>query len=470
MISFPLKLVEPTTIRLRRVFVVVVALCALAVAIYRASAWLQTWNIAMVGAAIAAAAALTALAIWIAVHGSARVVKRVVLEMVFFGCAVLAAEAVLFASSPETWSDDPLAQRVAARERAARARGIEFDGRLRADVVRDLEARGLDGVPGLAQGMAFDPTLAAAIGERGLVPLSNLSNAYVVECNEGLGYFEFRSDEHGFNNPPGLTSGPVAIAVVGESLALGHCVPPGKSAVDLIRQQYPRTANFAVAGSRVLSHLGTFREYVEPLQPSTVLWFVNLNFADPKEEADQPVLRRYLEDPSFSQDLLHRQDEVDAIVRDIVAPAILKGDDSLRHELEKPAPLERLIKLREVRSLLDFAPARRQSNSPIDLARFESAIQLAARTARSWGGRLIVVVLPNYGLTMGQRIAGARYDAVMNVLNGSALQVVDGAALFAAQPDVRSLYTLRIDNHPSEKGHALLAEAILAAIRHREGN
>jgi hypothetical protein len=40
--------------------------------------------------------------------------------------------------------------------------------------------------------------------------------------------------------------------------------------------------------------------------------------------------------------------------------------------------------------------------------------------------------------------------------------------LFAAQPDVASLYTLRIENHPSEKGHALLADRVLEAIAGEE--
>jgi hypothetical protein len=466
MISFPLKLVEPTTIRLRRVFVVAVALGALAAAVYRAPDWLATWNTAVVAAAIAAAATLPVLAIWIALQGSARAVKRVVLEIFFFGCALLVAEAVLFARSPEKWSDNALVQNMTARERVLREQGLTFDSRLRSDVVRDLNARGLYAVPGIAQGMVFDRTLAAAIAERGLVPLSNVSNAYVVECNEGPGYFQFRSDEHGFNNPPGLTSGPVDIAVVGESLALGHCVPPGKSAVDLIRKQTPRTANFGIAGSRVLSHLGAFREYVEPLQPPAVLWFVNVNYADPREEADQPVLRRYLEDPTFSQDLIHRQDEVDSMVRDIVVPAIAKEDEKLRQELAQPVPLQRLVKLREVRSLIDLSPALRRPTPPPDLSRFDAAIRLAARTVDSWGGRLIVVILPNYGVALGGR--NARYDEVVDVLNAAPVEVVNGVALFAAQPDVRSLYTLRIDNHPSEKGHALLANAILTALRHEE--
>jgi hypothetical protein len=464
MSSFPLRLVEPTTIRLRRLFVIAAALGALGVAIYRVPEWLEIWSVQAVGIAIVAAVTLPVLAIWVAFRGSAGAVTRIALEVVFLACAVLAAEAVLLARSPERWSDNPVAQRIAARERALRAQGLRFDARLRSDVVRDLAAQGLDAVPGLAQSMAFNRTLAGAIAERGLVPLSNVSNANVVECNEGLGYFQFRSDEHGFNNPPGVTSGAVDVAVVGESLALGHCVLSGKSVVDLVRERHPRTANFSVAGARVLSQLATFREYVEPLQPSTVLWFVNVNFADPREEEDQPMLRKYLADPSFSQNLRERQDEVDSVVRDIVIPAILQSDQALGNELERPVPLSRLVKFREVRSLMDLGPALRRPGPPVRLPHFDRAIHLAARTVTSWGGRLIVVVLPTYALSMGQRASVARYDAVMAVLGASTLQVVDGPALFAADEDVRGLFTLRIENHPNERGHALLANEILAAI------
>ena len=61
MISFPLKLVEPTAIRLRRLFIVAVAIGALAAAVYRAPDWIATWNTAVVAAAIAAAATLPVL-------------------------------------------------------------------------------------------------------------------------------------------------------------------------------------------------------------------------------------------------------------------------------------------------------------------------------------------------------------------------------------------------------------------------
>ena len=49
-------------------------------------------------------------------------------------------------------------------------------------------------------------------------------------------------------------------------------------------------------------------------------------------------------------------------------------------------------------------------------------------------------------------------------LQGAPVDVVDGPALFAEEPDFLELFTLGIDNHPNEHGHAMLAEAIIAAL------
>ena len=59
-------------------------------------------------------------------------------------------------------------------------------------------------MPGFPQPITGNSEMPSAVRERGLLPLSNVSSTNVVECNEGNGYFVFRSDEFGFNNPPGL--------------------------------------------------------------------------------------------------------------------------------------------------------------------------------------------------------------------------------------------------------------------------
>ena len=469
-ISFSLKGLGPPAIRLRRLFIAAAGVATLSVAIYRMPAWLEAWHTGAVVAAVAAAVVALALAIGVAVRGRTHAVKRVAKELLLFGCALLAAEALLVLRAPERWSDDPLVQRMVADERAAREQGIEYDARLPSEVVSDLQSTGLDAVPGFAGSMIADFAVQKAIRERDLLPLSNVANAVVVECNEGTGYLQFRSDQFGFNNPPGLASGPVDVAVIGESMALGHCVAPSANAVERVRAQFPLTANFGVAGSRVLSQLGVFREYVEPLQPDVVVWFMNVNFAVPRHESERPRLVRYLNDASYSQGLRQRQGDVDAFVREVLLPIQLQRDRALRDELESATtfPARRVLELDEVRRVVNGELAPQRSPGTPDVSDFARAVDRVAQTAAQWGGRVIVVILPSFELSARRPTSVARYDAVSAALRGLPVAVVDGPVLFAAEPDYTRLYTLRMYNHPNELGHALLGDAVVAAIKSGE--
>jgi hypothetical protein len=222
----------------------------------------------------------------------------------------------------------------------------------------------------------------------------------------------------------------------------------------------------------VLSQLGVFREYVEPLEPKTVVWFINVNFAEPRYEMNRPELKRYLDDASFSQGLRQRQRDVDSFVREVMVPLHRRRDHALRAELEEPSrfPFDRVITLKEIRGVVDSqSPIRRRTRAP-DLSVFERAVNRVAETAAGWGGDVIAVILPSYELSVGQPANVARYEAIVEVLRASPVTVVDGVALFAAQPDFSSLFMLRMDNHPNKRGHAIIGEAVIEAIESREGS
>jgi hypothetical protein len=465
--TFSLKDWGATTVKIPRLLVAAAGVATLCAAVYKAPHWLEDWNSVVVGGTLGGAAALLILAIGFAVRGSAYAVERVAIELVFLGTATLAAEVILVARAPENWPDEPLVQRLVERERAAVAAGIDYDPRVRSDVVSALRSRSIDAVPGFLTAIQSSPRVATVVRAGGVLPLSNVSNVLVVECNEGPGYLQFRSDEFGFNNPPGLSRGPIDVAVIGESTAVGHCVPPGSSTVDRLRAHFPRTANFGVAGARTLSQVAVFREYVEPLEPDVVVWFLNLGFAEAEHEEEVPLLLDYLDNPAFSQGLRERQTEVDAVLREVAFPLNERRDHEIAQQLEagNPFPFARVAKLRTVRDLIDFAPKTDRALEPLDLSNFKRAVALVADTARRWGGRVVVVILPSYELAEGRPADVARYEAVPHAIDQALVSVVDGPAVFAMHHDVESLFTLRISNHPNEQGHALLAEAIVDEIR-----
>ena len=74
------------------------------------------------------------------------------------------------------------------------------------------------------------------------------------------------------------------------------------------------------------------------------------------------------------------------------------------------------------------------------------------------------MVLPSYATVTQAPQSVARYEAILDAVDPSLVGLVDGVALFDGQPDKPGLFTLRIDNHPSERGHAVLADAVIAAF------
>jgi hypothetical protein len=160
---------------------------------------------------------------------------------------------------------------------------------------------------------------------------------------------------------------------------------------------------------------------------------------------------------------VNRQPEVDQAVRQLFVSWQEAQDDRIRKEVHEigARPLARTLTLPEVRRALDVTV---EWTRPRTLAYFERAMRLAQSTTARWGGALIVVMLPPYSVTTRPAWARAHYESVAEVSRALGLRVVDGDAAFRAHGDPMDLYQLGIDNHPNERGHAVLAQAILAQM------
>lgn len=437
-----------------------------AIAAYRAIYWFKVLHapvaLLLLVLGLGAGFAFAALAL----RAQFATAKRVFYELGLLGAVLCVAELLIINASPQIWTSNIAARKQLVLQAAARRLGAHFDTRSISEVVEDLRSEGIDALPGVGRSWARHPQMEAKLrGE--FYPLSHASGAHVVECNESGDYLIYETDEFGFNNPNSdLRTADVDVAVVGESHVLGHCVRVGRGFVDMMRAHTVRVANLGLANTHALSQLGTFREYVEPLQPPVVLWVVNPGLTVLKDEQSNPLLQRYLE-PSFSQNLLARQPEVDRIVRTLSPAMQAETDRRLRQEMER-AKRERFLrfyKLENVRSLFDLSAHRRQAEifQP-DTELFERALQLAQDAVAGWGGKLLVLILPEYGEAIGMPEESLRHDAVLQAARRLDLDVIDGAEAFLAHSDPESLYTFRMQNHPTEQGHALLAELVMTRL------
>lgn len=184
------------------------------------------------------------------------------------------------------------------------------------------------------------------IDGRQIIPLGGPAHARLVVCNEDDGWFSFDSDRYGFNNPDSIHERIAVerpIVIIGDSFVEGACTPDhfvGR----LQRSLTVPVVNLGKGGNGPLAELATLQEFGLPMRPRTVVWvyFAGNDLAQPwssprrpdlARELRSPLLRSYLKDGNFSQQLGTHIAVVDASLKAILDPLI-------RARRELPSPLD----------------------------------------------------------------------------------------------------------------------------------
>ncbi len=366
-------------------------------------------------------------------------------------------------------------------ETAAHIAGRAFDRAGVYEKIDELRKQGISAYPATPPREVYRLTQGGLIvNGKEVLPLSGISNALTVFCNESGQYSLYRSDEHGFNNPAGIWArGHVDIAVIGDSFAHGSCVAPDQNMVAGLRSRYPSTLNLGMAGNGPLLELATLREYLPALRPKVVLWlFYRNDLADLKTESTIPLLMRYLEQASI-QNLAAQQEAIEDRLKELVAsrertivrwPTQLSSAGLTRQAApswlqdlvlgEDLTSIGRFIRLRDIYGYLDTLTNRFHStgHSSQSLTLLLKILAKAQATAEGWGGKLYVVSVPSYvQIKYG---SDAPYQDALEVAASLNLPVIDLYPAFAAQPSPLKLFWYPY-SHYNEKGYRVASEAIL---------
>jgi lysophospholipase L1-like esterase len=344
------------------------------------------------------------------------------------------------------------------------------DARTKAQIVEDLRAQGFDASPYItvfhieARAESGDISSPIVVNGREVWPFASRSRAKLVVCREGAEYLVYDSDEHGFNNPPGMWhEQPLQIAAVGDSFTHGECVSREKSFMGLVRARYPATLNLGVSGTGPLSQLAIIREYLPLLRPKVVLWvfFAGNDINDMEHERGSPLLRRYLEN-GFTQGLSLLQPEIDNAFR-------LRADAALRQQLDLDAARENqrrvdIAKLHHVRLLLRLSRDRQPAPSEASFDRLRTIVKAAKETVHAWEGQLLLVYLPSWTLYRRELQRGDEEITRTRVI---AMAQAVGIPLIDVQTALQSASTTPLtlyQGHFNEAGNEVAANAILKGI------
>lgn len=364
-----------------------------------------------------------------------------------------------------------------AQQVAAARAGPAFDARTKLSVVRDLRKAGFDAYPIIrgrnllledAQGR-LQPLLS--VDGAPLLPLTAMPRTTVVSCNETGQWLVYETDRHGFNNPDTIWDAPSPeIAMIGDSFTHGSCVPRDQNMASILQKRFGPTLNLGVGGDGPLLELAALTEYAEPMRPRIVLWVFcegnDLN-EDLPFELKAPILRSYLHDPRFSQDLIHK----DAIISRTLRSYL---DRNLREAMDRvDSPMEnflRYVSLDRVRSAVGLGPILIGYNGGDlgqELAVFDQVLMSARDRLSGWGGKLYLVYLPDSDRYLSRFGAGTVrqmiYHGVQDAARRRDIPMIDVANAFARHAAPETLFAYP-GSHYNSMGYALAAQTIASAL------
>jgi GDSL-like Lipase/Acylhydrolase family len=363
------------------------------------------------------------------------------------------------------------------QQAAAERAGSAFDPRTKLSVVRDLRKVGIDAYPIIrgrnllsedAQGH-LKPLLS--VGGAPLLPLTATPRTTVVACNETGQWLVYETDRHGFNNPDAIWDGPAPeIAMIGDSFTHGSCVSREQNMASILQKHFGPTLNLGVGGDGPLLELAALTEYAEPMRPRIVLWVFcegnDLN-EDLPFELKAPILRSYLHDPHFRQDLILKDAIISTELRSYLDRNLSEAMDRVDDPLEN---FDRYVSLDRVRSAVGLGPILIGYNGGDlgqELAVFDQVLVSARDRVSGWGGKLYLVYLPDsdrylsrFGVgTVRQTI----YRGVQDTARRRDIPMIDVASAFALHAAPETLFAYP-GSHYNPAGYALAAQTIAAAL------
>ena len=280
------------------------------------------------------------------------------------------------------------------REKIAKQMNISYDNRSYAKVLEDLSTSGIKIFPNIFPN-EFRFSNGIKSEKSRIYPLGSISKFATVYDNEG-GYFPIiELDEHGFNNPKGLyNKDEVDIVLVGDSFTESKSVHAHQSISAVLSEKKLNSISLGKEGNGPLIQLATIKEFAEPLKAKVVLWVYYVNdLRDLNSELDSSILKKYLYEDDFSQNLINRQEEVDEILIEYIE--ILRKKELKRQRNLIESNFETLFKLGNIRSLFNLKPKfAAQPQKTLDI--FQEVLAKAKKNINLWGGKLYFVYLPSF--------------------------------------------------------------------------
>ena len=149
-----------------------------------------------------------------------------------------------------------------------------------------------------------------------IINLGGISNRLTLNCKELDYWSDYKSDRYGFNNPDFVwDNSQKTTFLIGDSFIHGACVKE-KYTIQAKLRKFKSDINVVGLGlskNSLISEIGLINEYTENFDVKNIFIFYSEgnDLIDLTAEYGNNILKKYLDEENFNQDLKNKQTEID---------------------------------------------------------------------------------------------------------------------------------------------------------------
>ena len=348
--------------------------------------------------------------------------------------------------------------------KTSKKKGIEFDYRQKIKVYKELKDSKYKNLK-----VAVSP-MKQINRKLDILPLSGVSNSVTLNCNENGYYTTFISDRYGFNNLDyEWDQKEIEYFLVGDSFVLGNCVNRPNDLTSILRKLSNKSVlNIGYSHNGPLLEYAGLREYYHPKMKNIIWVYYENDLDDLNSELNSNILKKYIQDMNFKQNLMNKQNEIDSIINKVISEEI-NQNISLSNQFEDNLifKIKKFIFLWNVREMVFHKKLFKSKNKEkfIPLDKFIEIIKLAKNLANINNSNFYFVYLPALD-RYKSKVDNTEYEFIKNSLLNLEINFIDiHEEVFKKLNNPLILFPFELPGHYTVEGYNKVGKAIFSKIK-----
>lgn len=314
-----------------------------------------------------------------------------------------------------------------------------------------------------------------------IFPLSGISNKETVLCNEN-GYFaKYSSDNFGFNNPS-VWQEKYDYLLLGDSNVEGFCVNEKDNLAGNFKKLLSKkdsVINLGRGANGPLKNYAILREYIHLLQVDNIFYFhtAGNDLNDLKLELENPILKNYLTNKNYLQNLSQLQKVIDKNLTTKTEEIIKKHYEFVKSQQNtkfiKHFKLHRVVRFKNG-ILRDFKkPNEKYTPKKLINGELKDILRSINDLSAKRNITFYFIYVPTYynksAKLKSEKIINVNdeyYLDILNMVSELNIPIIDlRKKLFEKDYDLLSLIPFRMKGHFNERGNKIISNLILKAVK-----